>query len=63
MLDPDNRAEYIDDSGVGNTLNGNHTIVRRMIMDSLRYWVQQYMWMVFASNTPAGAYAARTANP
>ncbi len=41
MLDPDNRAEYINDSGVGNTLNGNHTIVRRLIMDSLRYWVQQ----------------------
>ena len=41
MLNPDNRAEYINDSGVGNTLNANHTIVRRMIMDSLRYWVQQ----------------------
>ena len=41
MLDPENRAEYINDSGVGNTLNGNHTIVRRMIIDSLRYWVQQ----------------------
>ncbi len=41
MLDPDNRAEYINDSGVGNTLNANHTIVRRMIMDSLRYWVRQ----------------------
>jgi isoamylase len=40
ILDPDNRAEYINDSGVGNTLNGNHTIVRRLIMDSLRYWVQ-----------------------
>ena len=41
LLDPENRAEYINDSGVGNTLNGNHTIVRRLIMDSLRYWVQQ----------------------
>jgi glycogen operon protein len=40
LLDPDNPAEYINDSGVGNTLNGNHTIVRRLIMDSLRYWVQ-----------------------
>jgi glycogen operon protein len=40
ILDPDNRAEYINDSGVGNTLNGNHTIVRRLIVDSLRYWVQ-----------------------
>jgi glycogen operon protein len=39
ILDPANPAEYINDSGVGNTLNGNHTIVRRLIMDSLRYWV------------------------
>ena len=37
---PKDRARYIDDSGVGNTLNANHTIVRRLIMDSLRYWVQ-----------------------
>jgi isoamylase len=41
LLDPANQFEYIDDSGVGNTLNGNHTVVRRMIMDSLRYWVQE----------------------
>ena len=41
LLDAANRAEYINDSGVGNTLNGNHTVVRRMIMDSLRYWVQE----------------------
>ncbi len=41
LLDPANRAEYINDSGVGNTLNSNHTVVRRMIMDSLRYWVQE----------------------
>jgi isoamylase len=26
-------------SGTGNTLNANHPIVRRMILDSLRYWV------------------------
>ena len=41
LLDPANRAEYVNDSGVGNTLNGNHTVVRRMILDSLRYWVQE----------------------
>ncbi len=40
-MNPENRAEYLNDSGVGNTFNGNHTIVRRLIMDSLRYWVQQ----------------------
>ena len=32
---------YADFSGCGNTFNANHPIVRRMILDSLRYWVQQ----------------------
>src|SRR6059036_1361845 len=33
------RARYADYSGTGNTLNANHPVVRRMIVDSLRYWV------------------------
>ncbi|HKE27668.1 MAG TPA: glycogen debranching protein GlgX [Bryobacteraceae bacterium] len=33
------RAHFADYSGTGNTLNANHPIVRRMILDSLRYWV------------------------
>jgi isoamylase len=37
MLEED-RARYADYSGAGNTLNANHPIVRRMILDSLRYW-------------------------
>lgn len=40
MLDPADRSRYINFSGCGNTLKGNHAIVRRMILDSLRYWVQ-----------------------
>jgi glycogen operon protein len=32
---------YANYSGTGNTLNGNHPVVRRMILDSLRYWVEQ----------------------
>jgi isoamylase len=40
LLDAADRARYIDYSGVGNTLNANHTVVRRLILDSLRYWVQ-----------------------
>lgn len=32
------KNEYLDYTGCGNTLNANHSIVRRMIMDSLRYW-------------------------
>src|SRR5262245_29128843 len=35
------RARYANFSGTGNTLNANHPIVRRMILDSLRYWVQE----------------------
>ena len=35
----DDRASYADYSGCGNTLNANQSIVRRMILDSLRYWV------------------------
>jgi isoamylase len=35
------RSRYANYSGTGNTLNGNHPIVRRMIVDSLHYWVKQ----------------------
>jgi isoamylase len=33
------RSRYANYSGCGNTLNANHPIVRRLILDSLRYWV------------------------
>ncbi len=32
---------YANYTGCGNTLNGNHPIVRRLIVDSLRYWVDE----------------------
>ena len=35
------RSRYANYSGCGNTLNSNHPIVRRMILDSLRYWVEE----------------------
>lgn len=35
-----NRRYYIDDTGTGNTLNVSHPFVMRLIMDSLRYWVE-----------------------
>jgi glycogen operon protein len=38
ILQPD-RSRYANFSGTGNSLNANHPIVRRMILDSLRYWV------------------------
>src|SRR5947208_3583219 len=34
------RARYADYTGCGNTLNANDPIVRRLIVDSLRYWVE-----------------------
>jgi glycogen operon protein len=36
-----NRAMYSNYTGTGNTLNANHPIVRRLILDSLRYWVKE----------------------
>ena len=35
------RSRYANYSGTGNTLNTNHPIVRRMILDSLRHWVRE----------------------
>jgi len=35
------RLRYANYSGTGNTLNANHSIVRRLIVDSLRYWVEE----------------------
>jgi glycogen operon protein len=35
------KSLYADFTGCGNTLNANQPIVRRMIQDSLRYWVTQ----------------------
>lgn len=40
ILDRD-RNLYSNYSGTGNTLNANHPVVRRMIVDSLRYWVEE----------------------
>ena len=34
-------ARYANYTGCGNTLNANHPVVRRMIVDSLRYWVEE----------------------
>jgi len=35
------QSGYANYSGCGNTLNANHPIVRRLILDSLRYWVRE----------------------
>ena len=40
ILEPD-RRRYADYTGTGNTLNANHPIVRRLILDSLHYWGEE----------------------
>ena len=37
----DGGSRYANYTGCGNTLNANHPVVRRMIVDSLRYWVEE----------------------
>lgn len=38
---PDQPRYYINDTGTGNTVNTSHPRVLQMILDSLRYWVQE----------------------
>ncbi|MGE5259230.1 MAG: glycogen debranching protein GlgX [Hyphomicrobiales bacterium] len=40
ILEPD-RSRYANYTGTGNTLNANQPIVRRLILDSLHYWVEE----------------------
>lgn len=37
----DGGLRYANYTGCGNTLNSNHQVVRRLIVDSLRYWVEE----------------------
>ncbi len=38
---PTERRYYIDETGTGNTVNLSHPRVLQMVLDSLRYWVQE----------------------
>jgi glycogen operon protein len=40
-LQADNRRYYVNDTGTGNTVDLAHPRVLQMVMDSLRYWVQE----------------------
>jgi glycogen operon protein len=35
------REHYADFTGTGNTLKSNHSVVKRLILDSLKYWVSE----------------------
>ncbi|MDJ1015474.1 MAG: glycogen debranching protein GlgX [Paracoccaceae bacterium] len=38
-LEPDKRY-YVNDTGTGNTLDLSHPMVLRLVMDSMRYWIE-----------------------
>ena len=40
LLDRD-RSRCLDFTGCGNTVNANHAVTSRLIVDSLRYWVRE----------------------
>jgi isoamylase len=40
-LDPKNQADYYDTTGTGNSIDAGSTTALWLIMDSLRYWIQE----------------------
>ncbi len=40
LLKPDDRQWYLNAAGTGNTVNGNHPVVAKHIVDSLAFWVR-----------------------
>lgn len=42
QLRPDDPAQYMNWTGCGNSVNLNHPLVLRTVMDSLRLWVQEF---------------------
>lgn len=41
VLDEDDPARYVNVTGTGNTVRSSHPQALRLIMDSMRYWVQE----------------------
>jgi len=41
ILDNFDKSKHQDFTGCGNSVNANHSITRRMILDSLKYWVEE----------------------
>ena len=39
-LERDDPAQYVNDTGCGNTLAADQPVVRRLVLDSLRYWAK-----------------------
>jgi len=41
LHNPDALQNYIDNTGVGNTVSANHPLTQELILNSLRYWAQE----------------------
>ena len=41
QLSPESRRYYMNYSGTGNTVNANHPLTTKLILDSLEYWVTE----------------------
>jgi isoamylase len=41
LLSPQDKQYYMDYSGCGNTVNANHPIVEKFIVDCLKFWVRE----------------------
>ncbi len=41
-LDPNDKTKYTNDTGCGNTLDIGNPAVRRLVLDSLKYWVTEF---------------------
>ena len=41
ILERDDRKRYANYSGCGNTVNGNHPVVAKFILECLRFWVEE----------------------
>ncbi len=39
---PEDESRYVDTTGCGNSLNASHPMVLRLIVDSLRYWAEEF---------------------
>ncbi len=59
----DGGGHYANYAGTGNTLNANQSIVRRMILDSLHYWVETCTSTGSDSIWPRSCRATKTASP
>jgi isoamylase len=62
MMSREPANPYANYSGTGNTLNFGHAHVRKMVMDSLRYWKQEMHIDGFRFDLANTGFSGRTEN-